>query len=673
LRLSKSGGAASPHAPSTRLRARFGDPSRSLRTSLGQFLPWLALAGLCFLAAVLRWPDARRQLEYDEVIAILFARHDFADIVRGTAADTMPPLYYWLLHLWAPAGDDLAWARLLSTLLGAASVPAVYLIGRRLLDYQDALAGAGLMAISPFPAFYGHYARMYALLTLLGLLAFLFFVRWLQDGRRRDLVLFTVAAGLSLYVHNLAFLLLIALDLLFAITALRALLNARQLPAPTDSGEEGTAYRLLPTAYERGRVAWLFLAHLALALGYLPWLAYLPGQLEKVAQAFWIPPPGLLELVRTPLVFLFHLPLPELMVGPAAFVALLCVAVTALETWRCWRGVDLAQDHPSAIERSGGGGESVEGDVAIGHATRRRHRTMKAAADLSLRGAEWWGSLWRAAWQSGGGGDVGDGPPRSIFAVIRGRGTRLPSTKEALFSAQSGGQIEAGDQPGRVLSGHGPSSMAPKPDLLPLAAVALLPIALMFLISQARPVYVERAVLVSAAAYYLLLAAAVRRVPLRPLAWGIAGLIGLGMAAAHGYQYAYEGFPRSPYYALADQMSADLRTGEVVLHDNKLSYFPTYFLAPALPQTYLADPPGSANDTLAPGTIDVLGLPPSSLERAVQGTSKVWFVIYTRALDEAAAAGRQHEHKSWLDQRYRGELRHQIGDLQVWLYHVGSL
>lgn len=475
------------------------------------------LAALCAVAAVLRWPDARRQLEYDEVIAILFARHDFGDIVRGTAADTMPPLYYWLLHLWAPAGDDLAWARLLSTLLGVAAVPLVYLVGRRFLDQFDSLAGAALFAVSPFPVFYGHYARMYALLALLGLLAVLFFFRWLQERRTRDLVFFAVATGLSLYVHNLAVLLIVSLDLLFLLQRRRG---------------------YLPLA----------LAHVVLGLAYIPWLMYLPGQLEKVARAFWIPPPGPAELVRTPLLFLFHLPLPDLLVIPAAFVALLALAVTVMETRRRWR-----------------------------------------------------------------------------------------------------------------------------PELLPLAVVAGVPIGLMFLISQVRPVYVERAVLVSAAAYYLLLATALRRMPIKPLAWSLAGGIGLVMAAAHGYQYAYEGFPRSPRYAIAEQIGPDLRPGDLVLHDNKLSFFPTYFFSPDLPQTYLPDPPGSANDTLAQGTIEVLGVPPSSLEEAVRDRSRVWFVIYKRALDEANAAGRQHEHKAWLDQRYRGELKHQMGDLQVWLYHVGAL
>jgi hypothetical protein len=110
-----------------------------------------------------------------------------------------------------------------------------------------------------------------------------------------------------------------------------------------------------------------------------------------------------------------------------------------------------------------------------------------------------------------------------------------------------------------------------------------------------------------------------------------------------------------------------------VLHDNKLSYFPAYFFAPHLPQAYLPDEPGSPNDTLAPGTTEVLGLPPTSLPDAVAGRQRVWFIIYERAIEEADRTGTPHANKAWLDQRYRGEVHSRFGDLQVWVYHVGTL
>ena len=467
----------------------------------------------------MRWPDGRRQLEYDEVIAMLFARHDLLEIVRATAADTMPPLYYWLLHLWG-GGYDVAWARGLSLLFGVAAIPVVYLLGRHLLGEVPALAGAGLMALSPFPVFYGHFARMYALLALLGLLAVLFFNRWLGGGRRRDLFAFTLCAGLSLYVHNLGLLLIVALDVLFLL-------------------ERKNAWRPLAAA------------HVAMVIAYAPWLLYLPGQLEKVNRAFWIPTPGLTELVRTPMLFLFHLPLPDVLVPPAAFVGLLCLAITIAETRRRW------------------------------------------------------------------------------LAAPRARG-----------------------------------------GLLSLAAVAAAPVVLMYAVSFIRPIYVERAVLASAGAYYLLLAGAFWRMPIRPLALTVTAVVLVAGAAAHGYQYGYESFPRSPYYALADQLGSQVRPGEVLLHDNKLSYFPTYLLAPDLPQAYLPDPPGSPNDTLAQGTIDVLRLPPMSLEQAVAGRQRIWFVLYKRSLDEASGSP---ANKVWLDQRYRSDQATQIGDLLVYIYYVGTL
>ncbi len=501
------------------------------RALTGWLSRWWPVAALCLAGTALRWPDAVRFLEYDEVISLLFARLDFARLVDATAADTMPPLYYWLLHLWnGAAGENVFNARLLSTLLGVAAIPLVYLLGERLLGRREALIGAGLMAVSPFPVFYGHYARMYALLALLALAAALCFARWLHGGRAPDAALFTVCTALSLYAHNLAVLLLGAFDVAFLL---------------------GVRRRLWPA---RARLRTLVLIHAALLMLYLPWLAYLPGQVAKLNRAFWIPVPGPAELFRTPTLFLFHLPLPPVLLGPAVFVAVLAAVVTAIETVRMWR------HHESRSE------------------------------------------------------------------------------------------------------------------LMFLGCFALVPVASMFLISQVRPVYVERGVMASAAACYLLLAAALLRVRTRPVAWGLAAAVGALVVSANVYQFTYEQFPRSPYYQAAAYLEARVGPDDVVLHDNKLSYFPSYYLAPALSQTYLPDPPGSPNDTLAPETAAVLGLPPSSLPDAVAGRSGVWFVVYRRALQEAAAAGRPSANKAWLDHQFgmAPEPVYEVGGLLIYRYHAGN-
>ncbi|MBI2886147.1 MAG: glycosyltransferase family 39 protein [Chloroflexi bacterium] len=495
------------------------------RASGGQGAMLLACS-LCLLALLLRLPSPNQQLEYDEVISILFARQDFGRIVEATAADTMPPLYYWLLRLWHGEGSSLFMARYLSTILGVLSLPALYVLGRRLLGEGTALLGTAILALSPFHVFYSHYTRMYALLALLALLAATFFLAWLQDGGRRSLALATLATGLALYVHPLAFLLVATLDLLFV-----------------------GSYLLKRAAPLQAGVGTLLAANAALGLGFLPWLVYLPGQVEKVTRAFWIPTPGPTELVRTAIVFHFHLPLPAGWLGPAAFLSLLLVTVTAVELRRRW----LA----ALGERAG---------------------------------------------------------------------------------------------------------------LLALLVLALAPLALIYLVSQVRPIYVERAALAAAAAYYLLLAAALRWLPLRPVAWALGALLLLGMLVANVYQWQYQSFPRSPLGEVARYLAQEVRPGDMVLHDNKLSFFPAYYFAPGLPQSYVADPPGSPNDTLAPGTTRVLGLSPTTPEEAARGHRRLWFVAFDRALAEAAAAGRPLPNKAALDARSPGALQAHIGDVSLYLY-----
>ncbi len=487
---------------------------------------WWVLGVICAAGLALRWPSPDRQLEYDEVVSLLFARMDLGTMVQATAADTMPPLYYALLHFWQLPGESLFHARLLSVILGVLTIPLLYLLGKRLLDEGTALAGAALLALSPFHVFYSHYARMYALLTLLSVLAVLALIGWLRGGSRKGLVIAVLSTIAALYVHNLAALLVLTLNLLF-------LLTRNRWP------EQGAPRPLRD----------LMIVDVVLALAWLPWLSVLPGQLDKIAAAFWIQHPGAAEVARSAIVYHFHLPLPDLWLPVAAFLALLLVAITAAEVRRVW------------LEE----------------------------------------------------------PPR-------------------------------------------------RAGLLALITLALAPPGFMFLLSQAQPVYVERGILLSALAYYLLLALALRRLPLRPLAWGLTVVFGLALGAAHVYQVSYEAFPRSPFAQAAAYLGGVVQPGDLVLHDNKLSYFPTYYLAPELPQAFLADPPGSPNDTLAPGTQQALGLYPVALPDGVEGRSRVWLVAFDQALQEGRAAGQPLASKAWLDDRYTRTDQAQVGDLRLYLY-----
>ncbi|WP_071190738.1 phospholipid carrier-dependent glycosyltransferase [Trichormus sp. NMC-1] len=87
--------------------------------------------------------------------------------------DTHPPLYFVLVHLWMklfphPEGlVSLFAARSLPALLGAASIPLAYILGR--LAFRSRLVGhlaAAMMAVSPYGIFIAQEARHYSLAIL---------------------------------------------------------------------------------------------------------------------------------------------------------------------------------------------------------------------------------------------------------------------------------------------------------------------------------------------------------------------------------------------------------------------------------------------------------------------------------------------------------------------------
>jgi hypothetical protein len=68
---------------------------------------------------------------------------------------------------------------------------------------------------------------------------------------------------------------------------------------------------------------------------------------------------------------------------------------------------------------------------------------------------------------------------------------------------------------------------------------------------------------------------------------------------------------------------------DVIVHSNKLTFFPTHYYDRTLPQSFIADEPGSRSDTLAYPTQQALGLfATPDVETAVQGHERVWFVIF---------------------------------------------
>jgi mannosyltransferase len=150
-----------------------------------ELAPWLAiviaLIGL-FLRVLLL---GNKGMGLDETFSVWFANHSVVDMLKWIVKiDQNPPLYYLLLHFWiARYGDTPYYVRLLSVLFGAATIPLIYLIGKRISGVLVGLAAAVFLALSPFNIYLAQETRMYTLLTFNAAAAIYALVRLLTDSR----------------------------------------------------------------------------------------------------------------------------------------------------------------------------------------------------------------------------------------------------------------------------------------------------------------------------------------------------------------------------------------------------------------------------------------------------------------------------------------------------------
>jgi mannosyltransferase len=374
-----------------------------------------------------------RPLFYDEAFSYFLSIQTLSKIIQGTAADTMPPLYYFLLHVWALAGQSVWWLRGLNALLSLAVIFLAYRLVKDLYGHEAGLWTALFVAVAPFQIYYAQEMRMYTLLAL-GLTGyawcFLRLAREQDDTRMRwpfwvGLVLF---GSVAMYSHNLAG---------FTIIVPTVFLAARR----------------------RWKLLWrLVFAQAVMGLLFLPWLALVPGQVQKIQTAFWTPRPGLVEILQLLIMFVTNLPLPAWGTAAAAVVSLYLIAIALLEF--------------------------------------RRNRWSDEG---------FWFLLW--------------------YAVA----------------------------PGVIL----------------------------FVLSYLmRPVFVPRAVIASSIAGYALLGRLAACGRNRIAGRVAAGLFVVAALAALPAQVLFREFPRSPYQETAVWLAGQAQSGEVVLHENKLSFFSMHFYEP---------------------------------------------------------------------------------------------
>jgi mannosyltransferase len=204
-----------------------------------------------------------------------------------------------------------------------------------------------------------------------------------------------------------------------------------------------------------------------------------------------------------------------------------------------------------------------------------------------------------------------------------------------------------------------------------LLYLAFAPPLLLFLFSQWRPVYIERALLPSGAIFCIWLAWVITKTNLPKAAqYTLLGLLSISSLVGIYEHVNYHDFPYGPFKGLDMSLQQRMEPGDVIIHSNKLSLLPAMFFDRELAQSFIGDQPGSNTDTLASATQQVLGIEAESdIKAATRNAERVWYIIYQRSIDEYRAGGLPtHPDIKYLDSQYELKSEENWDGLRVFLY-----
>ena len=130
--------------------------------------------------------------------------------------DRHPPLHHLALWLTVKGfGDGELAVRLPSLIAGTLVIPALYLLGRELFDRRTGLIAAAFVTVSPLLIWYAQEARMYAFVTLFGVLALWTQLRVIRDGAVVNWAAYILATSALLWSHYFGLLLIGVQQLMF--------------------------------------------------------------------------------------------------------------------------------------------------------------------------------------------------------------------------------------------------------------------------------------------------------------------------------------------------------------------------------------------------------------------------------------------------------------------------
>lgn len=138
---------------------------------------------------------------FDEAYSITLAKRPIGELVHLTAIDVHPPVYYLFLHFWGGLfGFGELSLRLSSVIPMFFAIILMAILLKRLFNKPFAGFATLLLCLSPMLIRYGFEIRMYAMATMLAVLAtiVLVLIEAEKNAKRRHLLQFTYAALVAL-------------------------------------------------------------------------------------------------------------------------------------------------------------------------------------------------------------------------------------------------------------------------------------------------------------------------------------------------------------------------------------------------------------------------------------------------------------------------------------------
>lgn len=165
---------------------------------------FVLLGGLVVFVVIAVSTVDKFSIWFDEAFGSYMIRFNFFKVALYTAHDVHPPLYYWLLKIWASLfGNTELGLRSMSIFFGAITVVFTFLLVLKLWGRRAAYLTLLLLILSPVFIRYSQEARMYTMLAAIVVAATYVMVYALQTSKRWLWILYGVLIAAGMWTQYL--------------------------------------------------------------------------------------------------------------------------------------------------------------------------------------------------------------------------------------------------------------------------------------------------------------------------------------------------------------------------------------------------------------------------------------------------------------------------------------